>query len=79
MDILNRLTTATMAAVLMLGTLTVLGGDAADATDSTNGVAYVATGENFPDALGAGPAAAADAAPILLVRKTRSPAQPRPS
>lgn len=36
-------------------------------------VAYVATGDNFPDALAAGPAAAHRDAPILLVRSNRIP------
>lgn len=35
---------------------------------------YVALGENFPDAIGAGPAAAAENAPILLVQDWRLPA-----
>ncbi len=37
-------------------------------------VAYVATGANFPDALAGGPAAAAQAGPILLVARTSIPA-----
>lgn len=36
-------------------------------------VAYVATGDNFPDALAAGPAAARRDAPVLLVRGNRIP------
>lgn len=40
---------------------------------STAGVVYVATGQNFPDALGGGPAAAAEGAPILLVEKGSIP------
>jgi putative cell wall-binding protein len=36
-------------------------------------LAYVATGQNFPDALGAGPAAAARDAPTILVRGTLIP------
>ena len=36
-------------------------------------IVYVATGENFPDALGAGPAAASFQAPILLVGKNSIP------
>lgn len=36
-------------------------------------VAYVATGDNFPDALAAGPAAALRGAPVLLVRGNRIP------
>jgi hypothetical protein len=37
-------------------------------------VAYVATGENFPDALAAGPSAAAAGGPVLLVRSGSIPA-----
>ncbi|MDP2401293.1 MAG: cell wall-binding repeat-containing protein, partial [Actinomycetota bacterium] len=37
--------------------------------------AYIATGENFPDALAAGGVAAVDGAPILLVRRTVLPAE----
>jgi len=36
-------------------------------------VAYVATGSNFPDAIGAGPAAARRNAPIILVQATAIP------
>jgi putative cell wall-binding protein len=36
-------------------------------------LAYVATGQNFPDALGAGPAAAVRGAPTILVRSTSIP------
>ncbi|NHA68008.1 cell wall-binding repeat-containing protein [Phycicoccus flavus] len=36
-------------------------------------VAYVATGENFPDALSGGPAGGVDGAPMLLVRGTAIP------
>ena len=37
-------------------------------------IVYVAVGENFPDAIGAGPAAAAEDAPLLLVQDWRLPA-----
>jgi putative cell wall-binding protein len=36
-------------------------------------VAFIATGENYPDALAGGPAAAANGAPVLLVRATSIP------
>ncbi len=36
-------------------------------------VAYVATGENFPDALAGGPLAGVDGAPMLLVARDRVP------
>ncbi|WKZ81704.1 MAG: cell wall-binding repeat-containing protein [Acidimicrobiia bacterium] len=38
-------------------------------------VAYIATGTNFPDALGAGPAAALGSGPILLVQTDSVPSQ----
>ena len=38
-------------------------------------VVYVATGENFPDALGAGPAAAIVKGPILLVQQNSIPGE----
>ncbi|MDH6181996.1 putative cell wall-binding protein [Microbacteriaceae bacterium SG_E_30_P1] len=37
-------------------------------------VVYVASGENYPDALSAGPAAASEGGPLLLVRPTAMPA-----
>ncbi len=40
-------------------------------------VAYVATGEDFPDALAGGPAAVADGGPILLTAPDRLPASTR--
>ena len=42
---------------------------------SATPVVYVATGENFPDALGAASAAAVQAGPVLLVTKTSIPAE----
>jgi putative cell wall-binding protein len=36
-------------------------------------IAYVTTGSNFPDAIGAGPVAARRGAPIILVRSTSVP------
>ncbi|MGI9017180.1 MAG: cell wall-binding repeat-containing protein [Euzebya sp.] len=39
----------------------------------TNGTVYVATGANFPDTLAAGPAAATERAPILLVNPDSIP------
>lgn len=41
---------------------------------TTASTVYLATGENFPDALAAGPPAGIDDGPILLVRKTCIPA-----
>ena len=38
-------------------------------------MAYVATGDNFPDALAAGPAAAVRGAPTILVRAGSMPAR----
>jgi putative cell wall-binding protein len=45
------------------------------ATFAAASVVYVATGENFPDALGAGAVAAAARAPLLLVRAGSIPAE----
>jgi len=42
---------------------------------SATPVVYVATGENFPDALGASSAAAVQGGPVLLVTKTSIPAE----
>jgi len=42
---------------------------------SATPVVYVATGENFPDALGAASAAAVQGGPVLLVTKTSIPAE----
>ena len=44
-------------------------------TFASASVVYVATGENFPDALGAGAVAAAANAPLLLVRGASVPAE----
>ncbi|TQJ49854.1 cell wall-binding repeat-containing protein [Phycicoccus sp. SLBN-51] len=41
---------------------------------SPQDVVYIASGESFPDALAAGPAAARDGAPILLVQRDAVPA-----
>ncbi len=38
---------------------------------SPQDIVFIASGESYADALGAGPAAAASGAPILLVQKTR--------
>lgn len=43
------------------------------AAGSSTPVVFVATGENFPDAFGAGPAAAVNAGPVLLVRRDSIP------
>lgn len=73
MHMLSRWRSSVLVAVLMLGTLVMVAGDSVHAAGFTSGVAYVATGENFPDALGAGPAAATDTGPVLLVRKDSIP------
>jgi hypothetical protein len=46
----------------------------AGAFDPNVPVVYVATGTNFPDALGAGPAAADEGGPVLLVTRDTIPA-----
>jgi hypothetical protein len=45
----------------------------AGANGATTDVVFIATGENFPDALGAGPAAALGIGPILLVNQNSVP------
>lgn len=42
---------------------------------ATSGTAYIASGENWPDALSAGPAAAHEEAPLLLTRRDSLPPQ----
>jgi putative cell wall-binding protein len=59
---------------LMVAAVWMVAENQANAASSTP-VVYVATGENFPDALGAGPVAALVKGPILLVRKTSIPSQ----
>ncbi len=46
-----------------------------EASFSSASIAYLATGLNFPDALAAGPVAAANGAPILLVRTGSVPSE----
>jgi hypothetical protein len=57
--------------VLIAGVFVVQRANAASSTP----VVYVATGENFPDALGAAAAAAVQGGPVLLVTKTAIPAE----
>lgn len=57
--------------VITAGVFVVQRANAASATP----VVYVATGENFPDALGAAGAAAVQGGPVLLVQKTSIPAE----
>jgi hypothetical protein len=64
--------TAVVAMVVSVGWVGVASrASAASATP----VVYVATGENFPDALGAASAAAVQGGPVLLVTKTAIPAE----
>jgi len=60
-------------AVLFLTTILVVGNDAEAATGSDTPVVYIATGENFPDALGVGPVAALAHGPVLFVARNSIP------
>jgi hypothetical protein len=63
-----------LVAFALLATVWVVASERASAASSTP-VVYVATGENFPDALGAGPAAAIVKGPILLVSLNSIPGE----
>jgi hypothetical protein len=70
----RELVAAAIAVALVMAAAAVLPPDRADAgAGPTTGVVFIATGENFPDALGAGPAAALGLGPILLVNKNSVP------
>lgn len=63
------------ALALFITTIWVTNGRASAAEEaSATPVVYIVTGENFPDALGVGPASALDRGPILMVTKTSIPA-----
>ncbi|WKZ83494.1 MAG: cell wall-binding repeat-containing protein [Acidimicrobiia bacterium] len=66
-----------LLAVVLIGGLTFrIGAAVADSPDpQAADVVYIATGTNFPDALGAGPAAALGNGPILLVQTDAVPSQ----
>lgn len=64
--------TLTVALVALAASVWLVESNSARAASSTP-VVYVATGENFPDALGAGPAAAMAKGPILLVTQNSIP------
>lgn len=66
--------TMTVAFGLLVGAVWLVAGSQARAASSTP-VVYVATGENFPDALGGGPVAAMAKGPILLVRQNSIPGE----
>ena len=59
---------------LLVAAVWLVAGNQARAASATP-VVYVATGENFPDALGAGPVAAMVKGPVLLVRFDSIPGQ----
>jgi hypothetical protein len=63
-----------VVSVLVVVTAWVVVSSRATAASSTP-VVYVATGENFPDALGASAAAAVQGGPVLLVRKGSIPSE----
>ncbi|OFW63062.1 MAG: hypothetical protein A2135_08805 [Actinobacteria bacterium RBG_16_67_15] len=60
-----------LALVVLVSAIWVARSDVADAGGSPPGtgiaVVYVAVGTNYPDALGVGPGAGADAAPIIIL------------
>lgn len=63
-----------LVALALMATGWVVATERATAASATP-VVYVATGENFPDALGAGPAAAIVKGPILLVSQNAIPGE----
>jgi hypothetical protein len=63
-----------VALLLVVGSVWVSGVGRAAAGSATP-VVYIATGENFPDALGAGPVAAMVKGPVLLVRRDSIPGE----
>jgi len=70
----HRFTILTVTILLVAAVGVVLIVQRASAASSTP-VVYVATGENFPDALGAASAAAVRGGPVLLVQKNAIPAE----
>ena len=66
--------TMTVALLVLAAAVWLVEANSARAASSTP-VAYVATGENFPDALGAGPAAAMVKGPVLLVSQNSIPGE----
>jgi putative cell wall-binding protein len=71
--IIRRSVLVVVLSLLVVAAGIVLVSQRASAASSTP-VVYVATGENFPDALGAAAAAAVQGGPVLLVRNTSIPA-----
>ncbi len=67
-QIVIRRLSVIVVSVLVVATAWVIVSSRATAASPTP-VVYVATGENFPDALGASAAAAVQGGPVLLVRK----------
>jgi hypothetical protein len=72
-----RVRNVAVAAVIMAVVVSVMWMAVAQRASAASAtpVVYVATGENFPDALGASSAAAVQAGPVLLVTKTAIPAE----
>jgi hypothetical protein len=62
---------------LVLSSLWIANTRASADEPSATPVVYIVTGENFPDALGVGPASALNRGPILMVRKTSIPTPTR--
>lgn len=76
MSFLSRLMTAALGALLALAASGLVRGNLAVAAPigPSTDVVFIATGDNFPDALGAAAAAGALLAPVLLVQKEAIPA-----
>ncbi len=71
----RELLIAALAVLLALSLTNLVQPAAANGGNPTTDVVYIATGENFPDALGAAAAAGAMLAPVLLVRPDSVPAE----
>jgi hypothetical protein len=69
----RELVAAVLAVAMMMAAAAVVRPDSAGALDPGTDVVFIATGENYPDALGAGPAAAMGIGPILLVQRDSIP------
>jgi len=64
-----------LAVIVLFVSVTWIGVVQRASAQTATPVVYVATGENFPDALGASAAAAVQGGPVLLVTKTSIPAE----
>lgn len=71
----RRHLTVFVAVIALVVSVAWVGAASRVSAGSSTPVVYVATGENFPDALGAGPAAAIVKGPILLVSQNSIPGE----